>query len=553
MGKAAKFGCIGAAVVLLGGGGYGAYTFVHKLTGDSKPASYDASQISATPPAAKDAAKFAGAFLTTWAKGPAHYTGAASDTDSPLTARAALRGYHDGLKLTALSFSHATGTGADPKSSDGARVTFTVTAHVAGGTWSYPGALDVVQDGNGQKAVRWSPAVLYPGLTGDETLAAGDIPAPASEIRVLARDGRTVLSAGKYPSLADIIPTIARYTAAHDTGHGGSGGSGVAVLDASGQPVSAVKVFVAPTAPTVTTTIDAAVQATAEHAVLDSHVSKQPSSVVALDWHNGDILAIAYHGPNDDAINSAKAPGSTMKIITSAALFDHAGLNPGSLAPCAKTQAAAGELFKNEADVPANPHATVQQAFAESCNTAFIKDGFDYLVHDGDASTLHDEAQSVFGFGSWSIGGGVETADPSVPADPQGGNQAAQFIGQAQITVSPLILASVAATVRDTGFHQPIIVPGTKQVTADRQISATTAGYLRQMMRAVVTGGTAAPRLADLPDTGGKTGTAEEGDHTNGWLTAYNDRIAVASLVEGGSSGVDSAGYVVRAVLTSAE
>ena len=78
------------------------------------------------------------------------------------------------------------------------------------------------------------------------------------------------------------------------------------------------------------------------------------------------------------------------------------------------------------------------------------------------------------------------------------------------------------------------------------------------MMRAVVTGGTAAPRLADLPDTGAKTGTAEEGTpqqgvHTNGWLTAYNDRMAVASLVEGGSSGVDSAGYVVRAVLTSAE
>ncbi|MFE3850543.1 hypothetical protein ACFXPN_05290 [Streptomyces griseorubiginosus] len=37
----------------------------------------------------------------------------------------------------------------------------------------------------------------------------------------------------------------------------------------------------------------------------------------------------------------------------------------------------------------------------------------------------------------------------------------------------------------------------------------------------------------------------------NGWLTAYNSRIAVAALVEGGSSGVDSAGYVVRHLLTS--
>ncbi|MEV0743242.1 hypothetical protein AB0I51_46710 [Streptomyces sp. NPDC050549] len=50
---------------------------------------------------------------------------------------------------------------------------------------------------------------------------------------------------------------------------------------------------------------------------------------------------------------------------------------------------------------------------------------------------------------------------------------------------------------------------------------------------------------------GAKTGTAEEGNGTNGWLTAYSDDLAVASLVEGGSSGVGSAGYVVRDLLTA--
>ncbi|MET8637742.1 hypothetical protein [Streptomyces sp. NPDC004680] len=52
-----------------------------------------------------------------------------------------------------------------------------------------------------------------------------------------------------------------------------------------------------------------------------------------------------------------------------------------------------------------------------------------------------------------------------------------------------------------------------------------------------------------MSGVGAKTGTAEEGDHTNGWLTAYDSRISVAALVEGGSSGVDSAGYVVRRLL----
>ncbi|MDT0469749.1 hypothetical protein [Streptomyces gibsoniae] len=37
---------------------------------------------------------------------------------------------------------------------------------------------------------------------------------------------------------------------------------------------------------------------------------------------------------------------------------------------------------------------------------------------------------------------------------------------------------------------------------------------------------------------------------THGWLTAYNSSIAVAALVEGGSSGADSAGYVVPNLLT---
>ncbi|MEU9457090.1 hypothetical protein [Streptomyces sp. NPDC048277] len=53
----------------------------------------------------------------------------------------------------------------------------------------------------------------------------------------------------------------------------------------------------------------------------------------------------------------------------------------------------------------------------------------------------------------------------------------------------------------------------------------------------------------DLVGVGAKTGTAEEGDHANGWLAAYNASFAVAALVEGGSFGVDSAGYVVRNLL----
>jgi hypothetical protein len=128
--------------------------------------------------------------------------------------------------------------------------------------------------------------------------------------------------------------------------------------------------------------------------------------------------------------------------------------------------------------------------------------------------------------GSWSIGGGVATSDPSVPPDVAGGDQAAQFIGQGKVTATPLFMASVAATVRNAGFEQPIILPEQHQNKAHQPISTRTAGYLQSMMRGVATGGTAAPRLHDLADVGAKTGTAEEGEHTNGWLTAYNSHIS---------------------------
>ncbi|MEV0095119.1 hypothetical protein [Streptomyces sp. NPDC050738] len=81
-------------------------------------------------------------------------------------------------------------------------------------------------------------------------------------------------------------------------------------------------------------------------------------------------------------------------------------------------------------------------------------------------------------------------------------------------------------------------------------ISARTAGYLQSTMRTVATSGAAGPRLGGLAGTGTKTGTAEEGDHTNGRLTAYDSHIAVAALVAGGRTGVDYAGYVVRQLLT---
>ncbi|MFJ4790854.1 penicillin-binding transpeptidase domain-containing protein [Streptomyces sp. NPDC088794] len=551
MNRAVKIGIAGTTTALLVFGGIGAYNIVQAFspgtTGsdEAKAArAFDPAAVSSEPPSDAKAVKLTQAFLDSWSEQRLDL--AANDTDDSTTAASALRAYADGLHLKTLAFKQVTSAGPSTVTAGATKVTFDVTAKVAGGTWTYPSAVAVRQSTNGQLAVHWNNSVLYPGLGDDQSLTAGTLPAGTSTAAVVASDGRTDLA--RFSSLHDIVATIRQ----NATPTGGSTGTGVAVVDAAGDGVKTLRVFSKGKAPVIKTTIDASLQEVAETAVKDAHLQGKPAGTVALDWRTGHILALAHTGADGDiAINGIKSPGSTIKILTSAALFDQAGLTPNSPAPCTDSLTANSQLFHNDSGVRPNAGSTIAQAFRVSCNTSFIKDGFHYLVHDGDASALHEEAVNVFGMGSWSIGGGVATTDPSIPADVQGGDQAAQFIGQGRVTATPLFMASVAATVRGVGFNQPVILPGQHQDTAPRPISARTAGYLQSMMRTVATSGTATPRLGGLTGVGAKTGTAEEGDHTNGWLTAYNSRIAVAALVEGGSSGVDSAGYVVRHLLTS--
>ncbi|MEU2551422.1 penicillin-binding transpeptidase domain-containing protein [Streptomyces sp. NPDC013313] len=550
MNTGVKIGITGACALVLAAGGIGAYNVVNGLTSDATDgetragSGFDSSALSTAPPSDDKAIELARAFLDDWAD--QHLQGAADATDAPGTAAPALTGYTRGLHLKKLAFSRVEAARPSTATPGATKVTFDVTAQVTGGTWRYSSALAVLQSRNGQAAVHWNNSVLYPGLGAGQSLTAGKLPLDPNTAKVVASDGKTELAS--FPSLRDIAATIRKN--AEPTG--GSGGTGVAVVDPGGAGGRTLHAFTKERAPAIRTTIEAPLQTVAEEAVKDSHLQEKPAGAVALDWRNGHILAVAHTGPDGDiAINGIKSPGSTMKIITSAALFDQAGLTANSPAPCTDSVMANSQLFHNDPGVRPNPGATLTQAFTVSCNTSFIKEGFHHLVHDGDASALHEEAVNVFGMGSWSIGGGVATTDPSIPPDVQGGDQAAQFIGQGKVTATPLFMASVAATVRNVGFNQPVILPDQHQQRAPRPISATTAGYLQTMMRSVATSGTAAPRLGGLEGVGAKTGTAEEGDHTNGWLTAYDSRVAVAALVEGGRSGVDSAGYVVRRLLTA--
>ena len=94
-------------------------------------------------------------------------------------------------------------------------------------------------------------------------------------------------------------------------------------------------------------------------------------AMVAMRASTGQVLAIAADPASgyDTALQGAYPPGSTFKVLTSTALFRH-GLTPASAASCPPTLTVDGETFHNaEGDEPVS---TLNAAFVESCNTAFL-------------------------------------------------------------------------------------------------------------------------------------------------------------------------------------
>ena len=143
----------------------------------------------------------------------------------------------------------------------------------------------------------------------------------------------------------------------------------VVALDASGARVATLTTFPGRRSHALRISIDPSVQRAAE-AALDGQ--DHGVAMVAMRASTGQVLA-AVSDPEeqsfDAALQGAYPPGSTFKVLVGAALIAH-GLSPSSPATCPPSQTVDGEVFHNaEGD---GPTQTLDGAFAESCNTAFI-------------------------------------------------------------------------------------------------------------------------------------------------------------------------------------
>jgi penicillin-binding protein A len=336
---------------------------------------------------------------------------------------------------------------------------------------------------------------------------------------------------------------------------------------------------------TLVLTLDRATQAAAQDAL-----GNRKGAVVALDPRTGAVLAMTTfprYDPNDlsshdperirrnwdrlikdpdgPLLNRAAGglypPGSTFKVITAAAALEN-GATPDEQIPSPRVL----DVPQTSADIEnfggescGGDQITLAQALEISCNTAFAGLG----IKLGDRK-LAAEAQE-FGFNEPSPYQ-LPAATSSIPRDQDVPATAQSAIGQRDVRVSPLQMASVAATVANGGRRMaPFVV---SQVVSDKggvvkrfegedlgqAIPGRVAGDLRDMMTRVVQQGTGTSARIPGLQVAGKTGTAQhaQGRPPHAWFIGFTEQgdrsIAVAVVVEeGGNLGSEATGGKVAA------
>ncbi|MBZ5738086.1 penicillin-binding transpeptidase domain-containing protein [Nocardioides mangrovi] len=300
-------------------------------------------------------------------------------------------------------------------------------------------------------------------------------------------------------------------------------------------------------------TMDERLQTAAEQALANVGPA---SALVAIRPSTGAILAAA-NGPGTDGYNAATygqyAPGSTFKTVSSLALL-RAGLTPDTVVPCTTAIVVDGKRFENYDDYPSSALGDVplRTAIANSCNTAVISQRG--KVHQGDlagaAASLGLGIDHDLGFPAYF----GQVPDPTSDTE-----AAADLIGQGGILASPMAMATVVASIQAGHTVVPQLVKSVDSAVPDEAepLTGSETAALRGLLRGVVTSGSGTG-LLDVPGPPviAKTGTAEfeQGGKTltHAWMVAAQGDLAVAVLVDVGSSGSGTAGPIIEQFLRAA-
>ena len=456
--------------------------------------------------------------------------------------------------------------GSVERSGENATVPVVATIGVGGlGNWEYDTSLPMVRV-DGEWRVDWTPAVIHPDLR--EGMRMDRLRQETPRAPILAAGGQPLAAGGAaiggraVTVASDTIGQVRPVEAAdlpelgpeYDEGDtiGGTGleahyeetlsghpAGQVRLLAPSGDPTAVLEQFEGTPPEPVQTTIDLAVQRAAEDAISGASL---PTAMVVVDISTGEVRAVANAASPgfNRALSGVYPPGSTFKVVTASALLD-SGMTPATVLPCpAEVQVGNSRPVSNHDFVDLGS-VTLTQAFAQSCNTTFGEQGA------GITTELAAMAEE-YGF-NVEYDPGIESVPASYPPPVGETGRVTAAIGQAEVTASPLHMASVAAAARGGTWRAPSIIAGHDTGAEPRDLPAA-VDALPNMMRQVVFTGTGVEALVPGRDMGGKTGTAEFGNEdppeAHGWFIGFVDDLAFAVLVEAGGAGGSVAAPIAR-------
>ena len=306
------------------------------------------------------------------------------------------------------------------------------------------------------------------------------------------------------------------------------------------------------TSPSISTTIDAALQSFSQNtlkAEIDKLVEKNVNNgaVVIIDNHTREIITLVgtadFHSPNAGQINAAlipRSPGSALKPFVYLLAFEKLGMTPATVLPDIKTSfpgPLGAEEFVNYDRSHRGP-VTIHRALGNSLNTTAVR----VLNHFGGPATLVKLFKQL-GFNSIS--------------ETPGHYGLSLVLGSGEVTL--LEATNAFSTLAQLGNHnQPTILLDSKNSPSTRLFSPTSAYLISSIMADNSARAHAFGRTSNLRfpfPCAVKTGTST--DFRDNWCIGFTKDFTVGVWVGNldntpmkGISGVTGAGSVFHSVMT---
>lgn len=297
-------------------------------------------------------------------------------------------------------------------------------------------------------------------------------------------------------------------------------------------------------------------------------LSGRTGTVGVMNWKTGEIVSMVSTPSFDPAgdlpknINSSHyfnnflmgtmTPGSTFKLVTSAAVIDNLEDRDDFSFTCDGVNEFKTIKFR---DVQTHGTVDFRSALAQSCNGAFGK-----LTRKVGAGKMRKYVKELNLTEPIKING-VETAAGSFdfPKDDEVKLSWAG-IGQADDQVNPCAMMVYMGAIANKGVAvKPTLIKNatflkniTGGVSAGRYLKKETAAELKDMMKNNVKSNYGEGNYPGL-DLYAKSGTAEVGDRSDSWFVGFinneNNPYAFVVWVKDGGLGSQTAGPIARTVL----